>query len=89
LALSLDASQQHPELLIIPSGNTGIGIAPDNSLGISVAQFGSSAAGTMYFDTGGVFFRDETVFPTPRKRPETNGCISSGAASVIGAGMQR
>jgi hypothetical protein len=36
-----------------------------------VAQFGSSAAGTMYFDTGGVFFRDETVFLNQRKRPET------------------
>jgi hypothetical protein len=48
--------------------------------GISVAQFGSSAAGTMYFDTGGVFFQDETVFPSPRKHPETNSRISLPAA---------
>jgi len=25
----------------------------------------------MYFDTGGVFFQDETVFLNQRKRPET------------------
>jgi hypothetical protein len=33
----------------------------------------------MYFDTGGVFFRDETVFLGPRKHPETNGWISLGS----------
>ena len=63
------------------TGKTGIGIAADSWLGISVAQFGSSAAGTMYFDTGGVFFRDETVFLSPRKHPETYGWISLAAAS--------
>jgi hypothetical protein len=49
----------------------GTDIATRSVTGISVAQFGSSAAGTMYFDTGGVFFRDETVFLNQRKRPET------------------
>ncbi len=58
--------------------NTGIRIAPDSWLGISVAQFGSSAAGTMYLDTGGAFFRDETVFLSPRNHPETSGWISLG-----------
>ena len=63
-------------------------IAPDSSPGISVARFGSSAAGATYFNTGGVFFRDETIFPGPRKHPETNGCISSRRSKQGMANMQ-
>ena len=42
----------------------------------------------MYLDTGGVFFRDETVFLGPRKHPETHGWISFGCSKQGMANMQ-